>query len=170
MPAAFEVGGDARLERRQPTLLEPRRLGLGEGLVGNVGERRAPPERERLPERVRLPRGGKPLEALDVELVRLDPDDVAGRPGEDPFGAQRLAERMHVHLQRAGGALGRGLAPDPVDETIRGDRLVGLEQQQSEQRPRPFPAERQRNAVVSKHLQRPQQPEFHPLRPSLSRS
>ena len=48
MPPGGEIGFDALLERRQPELLEPRDLGLGERLVGQVGERGAAPERERL--------------------------------------------------------------------------------------------------------------------------
>ena len=88
----LELGGDrargarrrgrprAALERREPCLLEPARLGLGEGLVGEVGQGRAAPEREGLADRVR-PRRGEPLEPLAVELLRLDADEVAGRAG-----------------------------------------------------------------------------------------
>ena len=54
-----------------------------------------------------------------------------------------------MHLQRAQGALGRGFAPDPVDQPIRGDRLVGLEQEQGEQGARPFSAQREGDAVIS---------------------
>jgi hypothetical protein len=40
-----------------------------------------------------------------------------------------------------------------------------MEEEQGEQRARPRAAERDRLAVVAEHLQRPQQPELHPLRP-----
>ena len=46
--AERQVGVDPLLERRQPQLLQPRDLGLGERLVGEVGERRPAPQRERL--------------------------------------------------------------------------------------------------------------------------
>ncbi len=103
---SLEVRVDTGLESGQPALLEPCSLGLGEGLVGDVREGRASPERESFPERIRFPGGREALEPLDVELVRLDVHVVAGRSGDDPVGAQSLAERVHVHLQRAGGALG----------------------------------------------------------------
>ena len=42
-----EVVVDALLEAGEAQLLQPRDLGLGEALVGEVGKRRAAPERER---------------------------------------------------------------------------------------------------------------------------
>ena len=86
----LEVVRDAGLQRGEPSLVELRRGGLRERLVGEVGERRPAPEREGVaePARVRL---GEPLEALDVELVGLDADEVAGRTGHDPVGPQRIA-------------------------------------------------------------------------------
>ena len=46
--AGGEVGLDPLLERGDPELLEPERLGAGERLVGEVAERRAADEPERL--------------------------------------------------------------------------------------------------------------------------
>ena len=43
-----EVGVDAELHRDQPDLLEPGDGRLGEALVGEVRERRAPPQRQRV--------------------------------------------------------------------------------------------------------------------------
>ena len=43
-----EVGVDPQLDRCQPDLLEPGDRRLGEALVGEVRERRAPPQRQRL--------------------------------------------------------------------------------------------------------------------------
>ena len=43
-----EVGVDPELERRQPDLLEPGDRRLGEAFVGELRERRAPPERQRV--------------------------------------------------------------------------------------------------------------------------
>ena len=42
-----EVDRDPRLERGEPCVVEPRRLGLGEGLVAEVRERRTAPEGQR---------------------------------------------------------------------------------------------------------------------------
>ena len=53
--AEREVGLDPLLERRQPQVLEPAALGLGERLVRELGERRPAPERERLAQHRRGP-------------------------------------------------------------------------------------------------------------------
>jgi hypothetical protein len=47
--AEREFGVDPVLECRQPLVPEPRDLRLGERFVGEVGERRAAPKRQRLP-------------------------------------------------------------------------------------------------------------------------
>ena len=172
-----EVEVDPRLDRGEPALVEPRGGGHRERLVREVGERRAAPERERLAETVR-PRRGEPLEPIDVELVRLDPNQVPRRPGHDPVGSERPAQRMDMHLERVLGARGRRLAPDRVDQPVGGDDLVRVEQQLREQRPGPRPPERNRHPVVADHLQRPQQaelqrlktPSLHSLKPSLGGS
>ena len=77
--AELEVGVDPLLERLQAQLLEPADLGLDEGLEGEVGERWAAPQGQRLPEQLRpLFRrlgsclGDEALEALEVELRGLD--------------------------------------------------------------------------------------------------
>ena len=160
--ARVEVGVDPRLQRGQPRFLEPRRLRLRERLEGEVGERLPPPERERA---VRVAVGDQAREAVDVELVGVDADDVARRPGDDPVGADRPAERVHVHLERARRARRRLLAPDPVDQAVGRDDVVRVEQELREQGARPRPAERDRRTVVSDHLHRPEQPEFHALTP-----
>ena len=57
VPPAREVGVDAVAQAGEPQILQPRDLGLGEALVGDVRERRAAPQRERLAQRRRrLPR------------------------------------------------------------------------------------------------------------------
>ena len=160
--ARVEVGVDPRLQRGQPRLLEPRRLRLRERLEGEVGECLPAPERERA---VRVAVGDQAREAVDVELVGVDADDVARRPGDDPVGADRPPERVHVHLERARRARGRLLAPDPVDQAVGRDDVVRVEQELREQGARPRPAERDRRTVVSDHLHRPEQPEFHALTP-----
>ena len=51
--AEREVGLDPLLERRQPQLLEPRRLDPRERLVVELGQRRPAPQRERLAQQAR---------------------------------------------------------------------------------------------------------------------
>ena len=74
----LEVVRDAGLQRGEPGLVELRCGGLREWLIGEVGERRPAPEREALAEPIGV-RLGEPLEALDIELVGLDADEIAGR-------------------------------------------------------------------------------------------
>ena len=85
---AREVGVDAVAEGIEPEVVEAGDLGLGEALLGDVGERRPAPEGERVGER----RGGRAriaarellaperralLEALGVERARRDGQPVA---------------------------------------------------------------------------------------------
>ena len=166
MASRVEVGLDPGLDRPEAQLLEPRRLRLGERLERDVGERVAAPEGEG-PVRVTVRQ--EELEAIYVELAGLHPDDVAGRPGGDPVGSERLPERVHVYLERARGARGRRFPPDAVDQPVGRHGLVGVEQQECEERARAGAAERNHGAVVPGHLQRPEQPELQPLQPPLSR-
>ena len=63
-------------------------------------------------------------------------------------------------------ALAGGDSPQiAVDQPVGRDRHVGLQQEQRKQRARPRAAEGDGQSVVADHLQRPQQPELHPLRP-----
>ena len=96
--AELEVGVDPLLERLEPQLLEPADLALGERLEGEVGERRATPERQRLAKlrgslgRVRAPRlGDEPLEPAEVEAVGVDLQDVARRPRHEDVRPEQLA-------------------------------------------------------------------------------
>ncbi len=163
-----EVGLDALLEDRQPQLLEPGDLHLREGLVREVRQCRAPPQRQRLAQlgggrlRVGRPRlGHELLEASEVELAGLDAQHVARPVGGEPALSQQLAQPRHVDLHglRRGGRW-RG-PPELVDQAVGGDELVGLEQQQGEQRALPDPAERERPVLLG-HLQRPKQAKVHP--------
>ena len=97
--AERELGVDPLLERYQPQLLETRRLGLGEGLEGEVGKGCAAPRRERLAERGRafsrlesLRCDECPLEAACVDLLVAGVEDVAGRAPLDRLRAHPLAQ------------------------------------------------------------------------------
>ena len=104
--AESEVRVDAILERGEAKLLEPTDLGLRPRLVGEVDQRRAAPQRERLPQapgRDRRLRASslrhEALEAVQIETVRLDAKLVARRPGDDHLVAEGLAELGDVRLQ-----------------------------------------------------------------------
>ena len=67
VPALVEVVLDRELERRQPQLLQPPDLGARERLVGDVVERRAAPQRQRLARRAAR---HQPLEPRRIDGVR----------------------------------------------------------------------------------------------------
>jgi hypothetical protein len=95
----IEVCLDAPLDRSQAQLFEAKDLGLREWLVREVGESRPAPDAERIAEQSRglVGRGqpcllDEPLEAKEVELVRLNPQDVAGHSGDDSVASDALAQ------------------------------------------------------------------------------
>ena len=97
---------------------------------------------------------------MEIELVGLDPDDVAGRSGRQHVLRKRLAKSRDVDPQRGGGALGRVLAPELVDQPVSGNDLVGVEEEHGEKRTRLAPAQGNLAAFVP-HLERSQDPELH---------
>ena len=128
VPAELEVRLDPVLQCRRAHALQPRDLRLGEGLEGEVGQRRAAPLRERRaqtrggtlrdPGRERAPTlVGHALEALEVELARLQEQAVAGRRAHEPptLGRKRPPQPRDGHLERLHGALRRPLAPQILD-------------------------------------------------------
>jgi hypothetical protein len=155
--AGGEIGVDPVLEARQAELVEPGALRLGETSLRDIGERAAAPERKR--------RGGlagcdERLEALEVELARVDAKPVTGRLRLQAVLAQQLAQLGHVDLQRLRRRLGRLVVPERVDQTVRGDGPVPLQEERGEQRPLLRAAQLERAAVVE-DLERAQDAEFH---------
>ena len=140
--AERQLGVDPLLDGREPELLEPLRLDLREPLELEIPERPSVPEgfrgaqglrrgsgiagRERLP-----PVRGEPLEALEVELSRLDPQQVAARAGGETrlvtgCRAEDLAEPRDVVPQRVVGGVDalirEQLADQPLARRRRGSR------------------------------------------------
>ncbi len=140
-----DVRLDAKLERGQANLLEPRDRGLGEALVAEVRERRAPPERERLAQpRGRVGRPAvceqapslvhQPLEPPEVQLVGVEPDRVAGRVRDEHVVWKRPAQTRDGDAKGGRSALGRVPAPQLLDQQIARDHLVRMQEKQGEQR------------------------------------
>ena len=167
VPPFLQIQVDPSFEGGEPRFVEPRRLRARERRVRDVRERRPAPERERLSELLRTALR-EVREPLGVELGGLDPDEVPRCLRDDPVGSERAAESVDVHLEGVLGARGRRLAPDPVDEAVGRDRAIGLQEEPRQERTRPWAAEGDGQSVVADHLQRPQQPELHPLRPLLA--
>ena len=160
-----QLGLESRLERDQPLLLERCDRALRERRERQVGERRAAPQRERLPQqRARVlglvrrqgaaPVVDEPPEALGVELVRAHVQAVAGRRrGQRVRIAECLAQARHVNVDGLRRARRRLLAPECDGQRVRAHRLVGMEQQQREQRARLGPAQRH-GTTRGAHLER----------------
>ena len=138
--AEREIGVDPFLQRHESKLLEPRDLCLREGLVGEVGERRPAPERERLAEsrrRTRCIPGGQalpafvcePREAVHVHSRRIELEHVAGRAPGDRLRPERLTQLRDVHLHRVRGRVWRLARPEDLDQLIDGDDAARLERQ-----------------------------------------
>jgi hypothetical protein len=128
----------------QPELVEAQRLPPGEG-GRELGIGRAPPQGERLVqqgERGRGRVGGAGLpeqggEALGVDGVGGDLQQVAGRPGGDD-GRRRpegLAQPDDVGLEGVAGLPRRGLPEHLVDEPVLRDDVAAPEQERGQQRP-----------------------------------
>ena len=123
-----EVGLEPVLERDQAQPLQPPDLVRREGLVAEVGERLAAPERERVAQhgaRLLRPAGVEQapalveqlLEPLQIERAVGGPHDVAQRVRLDHAVVERLAQLRDVDLQRLDGTLAadaRPRAPRPA--------------------------------------------------------
>jgi hypothetical protein len=169
---------DTVLDRRQPLLLQPRRLGLRERLVGQVAQGCAAPLGqggvEPLGGAVRSARRQRAaalraelLEAPEVELAGLQHDAVAAGRRGDPAGArfvaagaERGAQPRHMGVQGLGGDR-RGVGrPELFDHALRGHRLAGVQQQQRQQGAAAAAPEVEATAVAP-HLHRAQDAEVH---------
>ena len=163
--AEREVGVDAILERGEAQLFELGDRALGERLVGEVGERRATPQRFSFVQELRALFGfgcarpfEQPLEALGVDVSGVQSIRVAD--GFDSGGPERPAQLRHEALQRRRCGRGRLLAPEIVDKTVRGDGFAGVQDQQRQQRA-PAAGWDARAPRPVEDLHRAQDPELH---------
>ena len=188
-PAEFggERAGDAErqlrlvafFQARQPEFFQPADLGLRERLVAEVGQRRAAPQRHRLVEQLRgLGRAarGERVPALEdelpelggVQLGREDPQQVAGRGGDQAAGRQQPPQPGDRRLQRVRRAGRDVLAPQVDQQLLARQHLVGVQQQVSEHGTLPDAADRDLPAAVLQ-MERAEDPYPHrppPPRPS----
>ena len=127
--AEREVGIDPQLERGEARSLEALGLRLRENVVGELGERLAAPEAERLAEQPARPGGigafrlgDQPLEAEQVELVGVDPDEVAGLLRDDRRAVpEHLPQLGDVELERVRRGRRRIVRPQRVDQAVDRD-------------------------------------------------
>ena len=179
----FQVGCDAVLERRRVQVVQGADLGLRELLVGQIGERRPTPQRQRLAKTLRgdsrLPSvEGRStacdpvLEALEVELARRHAQLVAGGARHEEttvlpggkLGLERPAQPRDRHLECLRAALQPLFIPELRDQPVARDHLVGMQQQERQQCPLLRSAEGE-SPVIVVDLERPEYPEVHGLPP-----
>ena len=145
---------DPILDRGHPQALQAGGLGPGEVLVGELGQRRASPQRQSVVEQLQRPRKvtgrGSPAgvgqllgETTGIQPVRVDPQQVAGghcQQGPLPV-ARRPARLDHrpkaidVFGERAGRVLGRVVAPKNLHQPVDRHHHIGSHQQRSQQQP-----------------------------------
>jgi hypothetical protein len=169
--AKGQVGVDPLLHTDQAQLLKAGDLGLGERLVAEVGQRRSPPQGQRLGQRVGG-LGGSPvgqglatlgeqaLEPAQVDLVGDGPEQVSRRPGHQPALRQGPAEPRHGGLEGVGRPRGRVLAPQLDQDALAGQHLVGVQHQQGEHGPLASSPVRDQPPAV-RQLQRTQEANLH---------
>jgi hypothetical protein len=160
-----KIGVDAVLERREAKLGEVGRRSAGR-FAGQIGEWISPTQRERLVEQpgrlawladARL--FDECAETVDVELTRLDAEEIAGRSSDEAV-AELAPKAEDVVLQRTEGRGRRIVAPDEVDELRGRDDSVRVEQEPCDDRAALQASERH-DALAVEDLDGPQNPELH---------
>jgi len=177
MTAERQFRVDQVLARRLAQLLQSRRLGLGERAVGELLQRRSPPQVQGLPQpprrggRVAVPaaRGDQAFRQPRVDCLGSRPQAVPSRLGDDAQACQpghRTAHAQHVVLQRLGGRPGRIATPQRVHQGLRADRLPAVHRQRGHQAALHGPAQRHGPS----QLDRPEDPDppapLWPVHPS----
>ncbi len=178
VPAQLEVGGDPSLDGFETPRLEAGGLQLGEVVVLQAGQGRAPPLAEGGGELL----GGQDMGAAalagetGVELVleagRVDRGSFDGEhvPGAARLdlgsGPEVLAQPREVRPHRLRRRAGRRLAPQLVGHAVDRDDPVGIDDEQRQQRLLLAATDRHR-PVFTHDLGEPEDPEVH--RPSVRR-
>ena len=120
VPTERKVGLDALLDRLEPKLLHTPNRRLRERLIGDVGQRPAAPQRQRLAEHRGSTRrlgsarlSDEPLEPCQVKLVWLDLQHIPSRHRHQPrrARAERPTQLRNTHLQRRAPGLRQILSP-----------------------------------------------------------
>ena len=123
VPSVGQIEVDRRFGGGEPQLLEAPDHGRGERLVGDVGQRRSAPERERL---ARGALGDETLEAARVDVVGRDPQLVAATAGDDRRpGVEHAAQLRYVLLDHLRRGRRRVLAPQAFHQLVGGYGTAG---------------------------------------------
>ena len=103
----------------------------------------------------------QPLELVCIDVVVGDVEQVPGRAGHDPVGADRSSELEHDDLERVGRPLQVALGPQILDQPLRGGDHAGPQREQGQQRALAEPGERDLLTLVVADVQRSEQPDSH---------
>ena len=165
--AGGQVGIDGQLGGRQPQLLQPPDLGARERLRGDVGQRLAAVQRQRQSRRVAGATApglaDQPLEAQRVDQLAIDPQLVRAPARHDlraAVGGDHLAQSQDVVLDHLGRARRRLLAPQPFDQPVGRDEVIGLESEHRQHGALLRAAELERT-VVDARFQVSEEPDLH---------
>src|SRR5262245_49215161 len=166
-PAGSELRVEKVLQDVEPPLLEPELLGAREREGIELRERRSSPQSERLAELRRasrrlelLCRVDQRIDQIEVQLPGLDPELVPAAAGQQSIRAELTPEPGDVILERARGRVRRPVLPDRLDQFVRRDRAVCMQEEICDHRPPRCAAERERSAAL-RDLERPKDPELH---------
>jgi hypothetical protein len=175
VPAERQVRVDPLLDRGHPELLQDGDLRLCEGLIHEVGQGRSAPQTE-CSAKLRRPLRGRRTchlfeqasEPVRIDLPAVDRQNVTRRASlydggsfaGAPRGLQALAEGGHEAVECRDRRRGRRLAPQPIDQSVGRDDLVGPQDQERKQRPA-APAGQGHGPISVEDLQWPQNAELH---------
>ena len=169
---------DHLLQRGHPPVLKPGHLLACERLGGEFPQGHTAPQRQsplQCPNaalrvaRIQLaaPLGQKPLKPPRIHSLGVEPQLVAvltrhhqARRGAARPRAQRLAQSRNVDLQRLGGRGRRTPTPQLVDQPVRAQPLVDVQQQHRQQRPLLAPPKRNPAALIE-DFERTEDEEVH---------
>ena len=166
--------GRRRCGPRPPTAAAPRgaRSRLARTVVREIGERWATPERQGIPELRRS--AGSARRASSTSRSNRDkssssgPTTTAYPGGRVGTSDSRRSEPGDVDLEGFRRRSGWIASPQLLNQAVGPDDLVLTEEQEREQRP--FVAVSEPNRTVTVHdLERPENPELHCLRATLTR-
>ena len=171
LQAERKIGVDPFNQSAQAKLLQPPDLVESERLIGEVGQRRAAPQSERVAQQRRGPRrvacrlSPLPLvetllEAVNVQLASLNVECVTSRLGPQTVVAQCATQLRDVVLEDLRRRRGRPLTPKLVDQPVRRERLVRMDQQERQQRTLLATPERDRSPLIA-DLERTEDVEIH---------
>ena len=157
--AGGEASVDRQLGRMEAQLLQPPDLGGGERLAGDVGQRVAPPQPERL---ARLLLLDQALEANGVDAFHVELQLITAPVGDDlgAVAVEQPPELGDVELHHLRRGRRRVLAPEPIHQQLDRDGRVGAEREHRQQRALLRRAERDRPAMDCR-LDRPEQLKVH---------